>query len=160
MMTPKVGDTVFTMSGQVKAISKGRPRAGRSGHFYTPKRTRDYERAVREMAEVFVTSDPVDFPVHMSVTIVHAVPKSWSVWKRWAALNNYIFPSVGDLDNKVKAISDALNGIVYIDDAQICSDNNSQSYGSRELLTVTVTRAGYTLEEARRLYDDLSGGSA
>jgi Holliday junction resolvase RusA-like endonuclease len=156
-----MNEEVFRMSGELKAISKQRPRTGKAGHFFTPKRTRDYERAVREMAEVFVTDPPADFPVHMSIEIVHAVPKSWPVWKRWAALNKFIFPSVGDLDNKVKAISDALNGIVYIDDIQICSDDNSQVYGARELLTVKVTRAGYTLTEARRLYDDhISRGGA
>jgi hypothetical protein len=72
----------------------------------------------------------------------------------WAALNGLIFPSVGDLDNKVKAISDAFNGVVYLDDVQICRDENSQVYGAKELLTVKVTRAGYTLTEARRLYDE------
>lgn len=156
MTTPSIGEVVFSMSGQLKAISKQRPRTGKAGHFFTPKRTRDYERAVRDMAEASVWGPPVDFPVRMDIEIIHKVPKSWPKWKVWAALNGLIFPSVGDLDNKVKAISDAFNGIVYLDDVQICRDENSQVYGAKELLTVKVTRAGYTLLEARRLYDENS----
>lgn len=160
MTTHKVGDTVFTMNGELKAISKQRPRTGKAGHFFTPKRTRDYEKAVREMAEVFVTNDPVDFPIALEVTIVHKVPKSWPLWKANCAIDNWIYPNRGDLDNKVKAISDALNGVVFIDDVQVCKLVAHMRYGSREHITVTARRAGYTIEEARRMYEQASGGSA
>jgi len=159
-MTLSIGAAVFSMSGELKAISKQRPRTGKAGHFFTPKRTRDYERAVREMAEVFVAGPPVDFPIALSVQIVHEVPKSWPQWKRDLALAKKIYPTRGDLDNKVKAISDALNGIVFIDDVQVCQLSAKMDYGQSELIVVRACRAGYTIEEARRLDEDVSGGSA
>ena len=158
MTMPELGEIVFTMRGELKAISKQRPRTGKAGHFFTPKRTRDYERAVREMAEVFVTGPPVDFPIALEVNIQHRIPKSWALWKANVALMGLIFPSLGDLDNKVKAISDALNGIVFVDDVQVCRLTAEMQYGSSELITVTASRAGYTLAEARQYYEEASEG--
>jgi Holliday junction resolvase RusA-like endonuclease len=144
------------MNGEIKALSKERPRTGKGGHFFTPKRTREYERAIKEMAEVFVMEPPVDFPVAFTVLITHKVAKSWPDWKANLAQANLISPNRGDLDNKVKAISDALNGIVFLDDVQICWLKAEMRYGSKELIEVLVTRAGYTIEEARRLNENFS----
>ena len=148
------------MRGEIKAISKQRPRTGRSGHFFTPKRTRDFERAIREMAEVFLVRDPVTFPVMLDVKITHAVPKSWKGDQRAFALGGWIYPKRGDLDNKVKAISDALNGLVFIDDVQIVDLHAQMRYGGAELVEVTVARAGYTLEEMRRLNEEDNSSGA
>jgi Holliday junction resolvase RusA-like endonuclease len=156
---PPIGETVFTMSVSLTAISKARPRAAKGGHFYTPKRTRDYERAIREAADVFVTGPPADVPVTLDVNIIHPTPVSWPKWKAAAAVQNFLFPSRGDLDNKIKAISDALNGIAYLDDVQICKLSGAMTYGEQELVQVTVTRAGYSLSEVRNYYERANSSS-
>lgn len=157
---PINGQSIFSMSVEIKALSKERPRAGKGGHFFTPKRTKEYERAVKEAALVFATDAPVDFPVRIVVDIVHSIPKSWPLWRANLAQQNLISPNRGDLDNKVKAISDALNGIVFIDDVQINHIDASMKYGVRERVNVEVLRSGYTVDEARRLYgDDSRGGT-
>jgi len=156
---PSLGELLFSLNGVVRAVAKQRPRTGKSGHFYTPKRTRDYERAVRDMAEA-TGGKAAACPVHLEVAIVHKVPQSWPEWKRVAGMANWIFPSKGDLDNKVKAISDALNGIAFLDDVQVCKLTSEMRYGSQEHISVRVYRAGYTLDEARTLYDYDSGGGA
>jgi Holliday junction resolvase RusA-like endonuclease len=146
---PSLGEEIFRMNAEIKALSKERPRTGKGGHFFTPKRTREYERQIREAAEVFVQRAPVDFPIALEVSIFHKVPKSWHADQIMWALEGKIFPSRGDLDNKVKAISDALNGIVFVDDVQVVRLNAAAFFGRTELVCVKATRAGYTLQELR-----------
>ena len=83
-------------------VPKGRPRVTRSGHTYTPKRTKDYESTVAWAAKLAMKGmDPTDKPVRVDLMIY---PKN----KRLA-----------DIDNIFKAVGDAMNGIVYVDDKQI-----------------------------------------
>lgn len=151
---PPLGELVCTMAAELNAKSKQRPRAGKSGHFYTPKQTIEYEQTIRDLARVFYDEPPVAFPVTLIVDITHTIPKSWPAYKRQIALDQLIFPSRGDLDNKVKAISDGLNGIVFLDDSQICRLVANMKYGTEQTVSVNVTRAGYTLEEVMQHYEE------
>lgn len=52
--------------------------------------------------------------------IYRAVPKSWSKRKRADAIADKIRPTTKpDLDNVIKGIKDALNGVWYKDDSQV-----------------------------------------
>lgn len=88
----------FTVPGP--PVPKGRPRFG-NGRAYTPKRTADYERAVREAAKAAGVSSST---APCGVSLHFALPD---------ARNR-------DLDNLAKAVTDALNkGLAYEDDGQI-----------------------------------------
>ena len=79
-------------------VPKGRPRMWSGGHAYTPKRTRDYEARVKDRARASVPSDwPKDKQYSLTIKV-------------------YRHTKRGDLDNFVKAVSDALNGIAWTDD--------------------------------------------
>lgn len=87
-------------------IPKGRPRGGR-GHHYTPKRTRDAEEALRELAGVD-DLQAWEGPVGIDVTFFCATRRRT------------------DGDNLTKLVTDALQrrrgestGGVFLDDAQI-----------------------------------------
>jgi Holliday junction resolvase RusA-like endonuclease len=59
-------------------------------------------------------------PVMMTVDIYRGIPKSWSKTKQEQAERGIIKPTLKpDVDNYVKAIKDALNGIAYVDDSQV-----------------------------------------
>lgn len=69
---------------------KGRPRFNKSGRAYTPKATREYEKAVREAAmkaaAVLQWLKPdKEVPLEVSVTAYFPVPKSWKKADREAA---------------------------------------------------------------------------
>ena len=134
----------------MKSVPKGRPRAARAGHMYTPKRTRDFEAAV---AEAVREQLPEDFsiitnPVHMSYVFYVKVPKSWKAAKKAAALRQDIYPMVGDLDNRVKAVSDALNGLLFLDDRQIVQSTEAVLYHATvDSIYFTVTELGSNHEE-------------
>lgn len=75
-------------------------------HCYQPKRNREYRAIVQQAARSAMKDRP---PLQGEVT---ATVKLYRRYRPTA--RNY-----GDADNHLKAILDALNGIVYLDDAQI-----------------------------------------
>lgn len=84
----------FTLDGD--PIPKGRPRHG-NGRSFTPQRTRDAEQSIRDRVSLLDLT-PYDGPVAVSLTF-------WCATRRRT-----------DLDNMVKLVTDALNGLAYTDD--------------------------------------------
>jgi Holliday junction resolvase RusA-like endonuclease len=122
---------------------KGRARAfvrgGQIGH-YTPAATVSYEGMVRTAAmDALSGRPPIDAPVEFVLDAVFPVPGSWSERKRQQALAGKIAPGKKpDLDNIAKVWNDALNAVVYRDDALIVRMSLEKRYGARPLVTVTV----------------------
>lgn len=122
---------------------KGRARAFRRGNHighYTPEKTRSYEGMVRTaaMAEM-VGRLPIEGPVEFVMRAVFPVPTSWSGRKRHQAIVGEIKPTKKpDLDNIAKAWNDALNSVVYADDAQIVRMQLEKRYGQASMVVVTV----------------------
>lgn len=84
---------------------------------------------------------PIDGPVRMVGYLVIAVPQSWSKKKRAAALAGKVLPTVKpDLSNWRKLIEDALNGVVFIDDKDICDASETKVYGEHAQTTVFFRR--------------------
>jgi Holliday junction resolvase RusA-like endonuclease len=80
--------------------------------------------------------------LHVQVSAYFAVPQSWSTTKRAAALTGAIRPTKRpDLDNVVKVL-DALNGVIWRDDAQVISGVIDKHYSDRPRLRVEVARFG------------------
>ena len=121
-------------------VAKGRPRFGR-GRTYTPKKTRDYEEKVAEIARREMgASPPFADAVRLDVTACFPPPQSWPSWKRMAALSGAVgHTGRPDLDNIAKAVSDALNGIVYQDDGQVIEMRFCKKYAHRPAVEVKVT---------------------
>lgn len=122
---------------------KGRARAFlRAGHIahYTPEKTRTYEGMIRSAAmDAMGNRPPFDMPVEFVMRAIFPVPTSWSGKKRDRALTGEIKPGKKpDLDNIAKAWNDALNGVVYRDDALICRHVLEKRYGPQALVVVTV----------------------
>lgn len=110
----------FTIQGKVSG--KGRPRftvIGGHARAYTPAKTVSCEALVREVGrKAMVDAPPLEGALHMSLTIYITRPVSWL--KRQVA-EKPIPVGKPDLDNIVKLIGDALNGVCYWDDSQIAS---------------------------------------
>jgi Holliday junction resolvase RusA-like endonuclease len=122
---------------------KGRARSSNAGGFvrhYTPEKTRSYEGIIRTMAYAEMAGrEPTDQPVELLVTAIFDVPKSFSKAKRAMALGNAIKPAKKpDLDNIAKAITDAMNGVVFKDDAQIVICTLAKIYGEVPRVVATI----------------------
>lgn len=91
-------------------MAKGRPRASRRGYLYTPTKTRNFEDNIKSFAKLIWNKKPLEGPIRVLCRFVLERPKT--VKRPW--------PSVTpDVDNYCKALFDALNGVVWLDDCQV-----------------------------------------
>ena len=133
-----MGRVSFWLRGQ--PIGKGRPRFTRQGRAYTPAKTKEYEHrlaAVASDAMIDIKQDPITVPCKLYVLAQFEIPKSWPKKRREAALVGEVFPGKPDIDNIVKIVADALNGVCFEDDAQIIEVMARKKYGDPVVL-VTV----------------------
>ena len=81
---------------------------------YTPEKTRTYEDRVKSFGRLAMSGAPMTGPLKAVLRIHLPALKSGPKALRSA-------PPTGrpDLDNVVKAVLDALNGVLYADDAQV-----------------------------------------
>lgn len=109
----------ITVSFPWKVHAKQRPRSTKGGHTYTPKATKAAEKIVADnfrqaVGEGFAPLDgPLDVKVYLSDTEV-----GLEITQRDEHTQKKLR---GDIDNYLKTILDALNGVAYIDDRQIVS---------------------------------------
>lgn len=162
--TPEpVGDPGFEVSFTIEGnpVAKGRPRfttmpiAGDSrplARAYTPKRTRTYEQTVAGAAKAAMRgSRPSPLPVQMTLVAFVPIPTSWNKQQRAEALAGLIVPTgAPDLDNYEKAVTDGMNGIIYVDDSQICDVTKSKRYSDRPRVHVRVFALGNLTSAPKR----------
>ena len=118
-------------------VPKGRPRMTRSGHIYTPQKTKEAEALIKFYAQTFVT--PTDQPLSMCVRFGMPIPKSYSKAKRIMIGEGVLHHTkTPDLDNLLKLVLDGLNGIAYIDDKQIIELTASKFYAESVGTTVQI----------------------
>lgn len=121
-----------------EAVSKGRPRFTRAGHTYTPKRTRDYEKLVRDSLEL-QKAELMEEPLLMKVDIYKGYLKSWTIKQREQAESGELQPfRRPDVDNYVKSILDAADGVLYKDDAQIIRLEVEKHYDKEPRVEITI----------------------
>lgn len=118
-----------------KPVGKGRPRATSRGGFvrmYTDAKTLGFESAVADEARIAMREwQAFDTPMQMQLSAYYPIPKSWSKKKRQMAMDGEIHPQVKpDLDNVMKAVLDAMNGVVYVDDSQVINMVATKRYSS------------------------------
>lgn len=136
---------MFTVYGEPKG--KGRPQFTRTGHAYTPERTKSYEA---EIVAAFRREFP-DFvrwekgvPLRVRIKAVYGIPQSDSGLMAARKASGEIRPTKKpDADNVEKVILDALNGIAWRDDAQIVDIRTVKEYGWQPCVTVEIDEIRY-----------------
>lgn len=120
-------------------VGKGRPRFVRStGMAFTPSKTANYEAILAAAgAEAMAGHPPLEGPLVVHVTAFMPIARSWTKKKTAAALDGAERPGKPDLDNILKVL-DALNQIVWRDDAQIAEARVSKLYDSDPRLEIEV----------------------
>jgi Holliday junction resolvase RusA-like endonuclease len=113
MITFTIPAVPIAQPRQRMAIIAGRPRN------YTP--TTHPVNAFKALAKLAYAKrtayGPADGPLTVSITFIMPRPKN-KVWKQ-KPMPRYCHIKKPDLDNLVKAVLDALNGLAWRDDAQI-----------------------------------------
>ena len=138
------GVNMITIELAGTPIGKGRPKfVRRTGHAFTPEKTRNYETNLRLAAQdAMGGAEPFSGPLIVLVEALFPVPQSWSRKKREAALAGSLRPtSRPDWENVAK-VCDGLNEIVWRDDSQIVDGRVIKSYSARPALRIEVTEIG------------------
>lgn len=123
--------------------AKQRARQGKNG-FYTPKKTVEAENRIGTIVKNeivkrrFTKKLPLTGPVYLMVDFEFEMPKDWNQDKKYK-MNGKPHISRPDTDNLVKTVKDALNGIVFIDDAQVYSLEVTKIYGFKSQTNILIT---------------------
>lgn len=122
-----------------KPVPKERPRVTKGGWTYTPLKTKVYERMIKRLASQKATHT-TDQPVRIALVFNFEVPRSWTKEKKTRARLGLVRHKYRpDLDNLVKSVTDALNGVIYYDDSQIVSVSAHKKYAEENSIEITVT---------------------
>ena len=124
---PRVG-VLIRIEGRPVAWQRATPVvAGDFAVMKTPKETRAYQAVIKQIARLTMRSrPPITGPIEMTVVAYLPRPKSVTRALPWKQ-------GTGDVDNYSKTAQDALNGIAFIDDAQICRLVSEKRYGTPAL---------------------------
>lgn len=128
----------ITIPGQ--PVAKARPRVTKAGHAYTPQKTKVYERLVQSIFIGEYGKPQLEGPLLLEMDLYFQIPKSTRKKDVPLMLDKSIRPvKRPDLDNCLKAVSDALNGVAYKDDSQIVGAVLRKYYGDEARTEVRVT---------------------
>ena len=107
---------------------------------YTPNQTRAEQGAIKWFANVAMQGcAPLEGPLDLRVYAYMPIPASWSAKKQAAALSGLIFPTgKPDWDNIAKLVADAVNNLIWRDDAQVVEAIVSKRYDARPRLVIEV----------------------
>jgi Holliday junction resolvase RusA-like endonuclease len=104
-MSDAIEPLCFTVIGP--PVPKARARVGKNGHHYTPTKTRDYERRIKN------TAFTVRAPGHRG--------SAWPLYAHYSVELQISFPDARrrDADNVLKSALDACNKVLWHDDSQV-----------------------------------------
>lgn len=133
------------MSAEVRIHLAGAPRGKervrttKTGHVYTPERTVTYEgRLAYAAQEAMKGRPPLEGALEVDVIINVPIALSWPKKRQDAARKGVERPiKKPDWDNHAK-ICDALNLIVWVDDAQIVDGRVRKFYSDTPGMTIVV----------------------
>ena len=107
-------------------IAKGRPKfrvVGRHAMAYTPKKTHDAEKVIKDEFVKYHNDFkmPDKCPICLKVRFYMPIPSSLSKPKKKTLLSDFYHLKRPDVDNLLKLVCDALNGVAWKDDSDIAS---------------------------------------
>lgn len=129
----------FTVPG--KPVGKQRPRFSRTFtgvRAYTPRKTQEYENLVR-ISYRAVSKQKLEGAISATIYGYFEPPQSISKKQREQMLKgNISHIKKIDSDNLAKSILDALNGVAYDDDSQVCLLIVQKLYGEKARVEVVL----------------------
>lgn len=127
-----------------KPFPKGRPRFTRYGGVYTPKKTLESERDIHDQIFIEMSKHRVNITrslLSVEIKFIYKRPKK--IPNEIETDDGYSYRAVRpDVDNLAKLVLDAMNGVVYIDDSQICSLKCEKLYGDRDGILLKIDILG------------------
>lgn len=129
---------------EIEPVPQLRPRVSSLGGYvrvYDPPKVKNFKRILRSLAVNQYARPPLIGPLSVSLTFYRPVQRSISKAERERRLSNQSKPVVKpDTDNYIKSTLDALNGVLWHDDAQIVKITGEKRYSENGKIVITVTQ--------------------
>lgn len=130
----------------VKPMAKQSFRTTRSGQKYLDPSVIKYRKAIRNMAIAQMRNqkaEKIEGAVNMNIIYAFRRPQSLSKKERSEIDGGKTVPKTTkpDIDNLTKAILDALNGIVWKDDAQVAQINIQKIWSAKDQIEIEIWEA-------------------
>lgn len=127
---------------EIEPVEQARPRAAyidRRIIMYDPEKVKNFKKELSQLARLNYRDDPLDEALEVEISFYRPVQKSLSKKERARRLSGEHRPTVKpDLDNYIKSTLDALNGILWADDARIVDLHAHKYYSDRPRIEITV----------------------
>ena len=128
---------------EIEPVEQARPRAAHIGRriiMYDPEKVKNFKKGLHQLAKMSYKDDPLDGQLEVDVWFYRQVQKSLSKIERARRLSGEHRPTAKpDLDNYIKSTLDALNGILWTDDAYIVDLHAHKYYAVDPHIEITVT---------------------
>ena len=124
-----------------RPMGKERPRSRRIKNMtitYTPRKTAEFENAVRESYRNSVGDVKLNDAIEANILGVFSVPKSTSKKEKERLLSEENYTKKPDGDNIGKIILDALNDVAYDDDSQVSDTRVKKIYGENSMVRINL----------------------
>ena len=133
-----MNDICFTI--QLTPLATPRPRVSKKGYAYYPEKYSEYKKLLKqECEELFKDFKIIDRiqPVRMHVNFFMPIPNSFSKNKKIEMEYDWHVKKP-DTDNLVKGVKDALEGLDYVNDSQVCDGNIRKIYSKEPKIEVII----------------------
>ena len=122
---------------EITPVPQGRPRFVKRGNFvqaYDPKTSKEFKEKLKELA---LQQSPAlsERALEVSIVFYMSIPKSKP--KKWRE-SPPAHVVKGDIDNVIKGTLDALTGILWKDDSQICMLSAHKVYSNSPRIEMVI----------------------
>lgn len=121
----------------MRPVPAPRPRVTKHGTYNDPKYTQAKKAIGLSAKQIIRKPYPSGTPIGLKIDFFFEIPKSWGKTKKEAAKWHTSRP---DADNLEKTVKDALNGILYDDDSQVCWVQKRKQYAAFDGISIEVVQ--------------------
>lgn len=126
----------------IEPVAQARPRARRFGkgiRLYDPPKTATFKRKLHKLAKESYHDAPVEGEIYLKVAFYRKIQKSISKKEHDRRASGAHRPIVkADLSNYLKSFEDALNGVLWKDDAMIVHEEIDKYYSDKPRIEVEI----------------------
>lgn len=126
----------------IEPVEQERPKASRTRngvHLYDPPKVRSFKSVLALYTRMHYSGKPLEGPLSVKVRFYRRNQKRVSKRRLKLREEGKIRPTKKpDLSNYLKSFEDALNGVLWADDAQIVNEEISKYYSQKPRIEVEV----------------------
>lgn len=116
----------LNISMNINVVPLARQRITKTGHCFNPRQNTDFRKLIQAKLMDNLPSNFIMFSEPVAV-VVEVYKTTQPTYKRF-----------GDIDNLIKAVFDAFNGLIWVDDSQVVKVHAYKSYAEKNKLIVKI----------------------